>query len=71
MLMRSVDSKGNLIGYAPHMAVIFVNDNNSISLAHYTGGKEMKSDDWSQKVLKMMVAIVEADLDTVHFYIIQ
>ena len=49
MLMRSVDSKGNLIGYAPHMAVIFVNDNNSISLAHYTGGKEMKSDDWSQK----------------------
>ncbi len=49
MLMRSVDLKGNLIGYAPHMAVIFVNDDNSISLAHYTGGKEMKSDDWSQK----------------------
>ena len=49
MLMRSVDLKGNLISYAPHMAVIFVNDDNSISLAHYTGGKEMKSDDWSQK----------------------
>lgn len=52
MLMRSMDSKGKIIGLAPHMAVIFVNDDYSISVAHYTGGEQKSSDNWTQNGLE-------------------
>ena len=47
MLMRSVDSSGKEIGLAPHMAVIYVNTDGSISVAHYTKGTERFSSGWT------------------------
>ena len=47
MLMRSVDSTGKEIGFAPHMAVIYVNTDGSISVAHYTKGTERFSSGWT------------------------
>ena len=52
MLMRSVDSTGKEIGFAPHMAVIYVNTDGSISVAHYTKGTERFSSGWTQNGLE-------------------
>ena len=52
MLMRSIDSDGKIIGLAPHMAVIYVNADTSISVTHYTKGKTWHSEGWSQNELE-------------------
>ena len=59
MLMRSVDSTGKEIGFAPHMAVIYVNTDGSISVAHYTKGKTRHSEGWSQIELEKKGKMVD------------